>query len=126
MSKEAKKILIVEDEISMLEALSKKFLKEGFEVIQARDGKEGLLKAIKEHPDLILLDIILPKMDGISMMAKLRANGWGKKVKIIILTNLNIDDGRIRDVTKYKPAFYLTKADWKLKDVIKKAEEVVG
>ena len=73
-----KKILIVEDEEIMLKALVEKFSSEGFEVVQAIDGEEGLKKALCEKPDIILLDILLPKMDGMAVLKKLREDTWGK------------------------------------------------
>ena len=86
----AKKILIVEDEASLRKALVEKFQREGFETFLAFDGVEGLDQAERIQPDLILLDIIMPKMDGMTMLKKLRESGdWGKQVPVIILTNLS-------------------------------------
>ena len=73
----SQKILIVEDEDSLLSALVDKFLKAGYRVVTARDGEEGLTVALREQPDLILLDIVMPKMDGISLLRQLRDNSWG-------------------------------------------------
>lgn len=77
-SKKSKTILVVEDQIPILQILVYRFDSEGFNVIEAKNGKDGLELALKEHPDLILLDIILPKLDGIEMLKKLRADNWGK------------------------------------------------
>lgn len=82
-----KKLLIVEDEAPLLETISK-ILSQNYQVIQASDGSQGFNKALVEKPDLILLDVILPIMDGVEVLAKLRADPWGKNVPIIILTNL--------------------------------------
>lgn len=60
-------------------------MKEEFHALGAKDGEEGLELALKEKPDLILLDVIMPKMDGMTMMKKLRKDNWGKKVPIILL-----------------------------------------
>ena len=76
----SKKILIVEDEGLLLEILETKFKKECFEVITARDGQAGLELALSQHPDLILLDIIMPKMDGMTMLKHLRADSVGKNI----------------------------------------------
>ena len=126
MKLEAKKsrILIVEDEVKQLEALMNKFSREDFVVLEAKNGKVGLEIALREHPDLILLDVIMPVMDGMTMLKKLREDKWGKHIPVIILTNLtSADDARNRDVTELEPACYLVKSDWKLEDVVKKVKE---
>ena len=73
-----KTILIVEDELPMLKALADKFSLEGFEILEAKDGAEGLEAAISKKPDLIILDIFMPVMDGKAMFEKLRARRLGK------------------------------------------------
>lgn len=115
-------ILVVEDEKPMLEVLVESFAGEGIIVLGATDGEEGLKRALEEHPDLILLDIVLPKMDGITMLKKLRTDNWGKDVPVIILSNLsNIEtiaqalEGGVYD--------FLVKTDWKLKDLVEKVKE---
>jgi len=120
----AKKILIVEDESPVRKALVEKFQNEGFETAIAFNGEEGLEQADRLHPDLILLDLIMPKMDGMTMLKKLRASGeWGKQVPVIILTNLSSDDdGRISDVAELLPTYYLVKTDWRLNDVVEKVK----
>ena len=120
MIKQVKTILIVEDEQYIRQILADRFSYEGFSVLEAEDGVQGLEVALEECPDLILLDIVMPKMDGITMMKKLRRHKAGKDIPIILLTNLSANDGGTK---KYKPAFYLIKSDWKIKDVIKKAKE---
>lgn len=122
MSKISKKILVVEDEISLLQALILKLKKEGFHVLSARNGQEGLEVAGKEHPDLILLDIIMPVMDGMTMLKKLREDPRGKDVPIIILTNLTGSD-KVADALENESFDYLVKSDWKLEDVVKKVRE---
>ncbi|MGA3292188.1 MAG: response regulator [Candidatus Microgenomates bacterium] len=122
-----KKILIVEDDVALQGVLVHKLTQEGFAVISAKNGQEGLDLALADHPDLILLDIIMPVMDGMTMFRKLRTeNEWGKAVKVIILTNLNSDsDQIINDVTVLEPSYYLVKADWKLEDLVIKVKEVL-
>lgn len=118
----SKSLLIVEDDSSLLLALSDRFGDEGFKIIQAKNGEEGLESALKNHPDLILLDIIMPKMDGITMMKKLREDAWGKQTPVIILTNLSIDDKMLNDISKTEPAYYLVKTDWNMEAVVKKVK----
>ncbi len=118
-------ILVVEDEPVMLQTLVDNLVSEGFNVLQAKDGVEGLSLASKQHPDLILLDILLPQMDGLAMMQKLRSRDmWGKKVPIIILTNLSPDEDKImKRVTEDEPAYYLVKTELNVSDIIEKIKE---
>ncbi|MBI3589207.1 MAG: response regulator [Candidatus Liptonbacteria bacterium] len=120
-----KTILIVEDEVPLLNALHEKLMRNGFITIEARNGEQGLEAAIREHPDLILLDIIMPKMDGMTMFKKLRnENEWGKSVPVIILTNLgSADEARNKDATELEPSHYLVKTDWTLEEVVTKIRE---
>lgn len=118
-------ILIVEDEEVQRKPLADELRDEGFLVLLAQNGQEGLELAFREHPDLILLDILMPVMDGITMMRKLREkNLWGKTVPIILLTNLNANEEEIiKAVTRDEPAYYLVKSDWTLKEVVAKIRE---
>ena len=119
-----KKVLIAEDEAPMLGALNEKFTDEGCNVIAAEDGDAALALAKKEQPDLILLDILMPKVNGLDVLEKIRGVGaWGKKVPIIMLTNLSADDKIINSVAKNEPSYYLVKTDWKLFDIVEKAKE---
>ncbi len=121
-----KKILIIEDEQTLLKALEVKLSKENYEILKAIDGKEGVEVALREHPDLILLDIIMPIMDGIKVLEKLRKNEWGKKVPIImILTNLD-EEKAIAQAKQYDVHDYLVKTNWKLKDIVNKVKAKLG
>ena len=118
-------ILIVEDELPLLKVYADRFSDEGFLVLKANNGQEGLDIAIKEKPDLILADILMPTMDGLTMMQKLRKSGdWGKTVPIILLTNLSADEERIKKiVTENQPVYYLVKLDWSLGAIVNKIKE---
>mgnify|MGYP001559852829 CR=1 FL=1 len=120
-----KTILIVEDELSLRNALCDKLTHEGFAVLEAKNGKEGLEVALREHPDLILLDLVMPKMDGMTMMKKLRGeNEWSKTVPVIILTNLAGDnDQLLQDINETEPSYYIVKSNWKIEDVVAKIQE---
>ncbi|OGF18771.1 hypothetical protein A3G56_02565 [Candidatus Falkowbacteria bacterium RIFCSPLOWO2_12_FULL_45_10] len=117
-----KKILIVEDEALMLRSLSDKFREEKFTVLEANDGANGLDSALANHPDIILLDIIMPKMDGLTVLEKLRQDEWGKEVPVIILTNLS-DSDKVAEAMKNRAYDFLVKADWKLEDIVRKVRE---
>ncbi|MEI8270493.1 MAG: response regulator [bacterium] len=123
-----KKILVieeVEDDASLRNAIRTKLSLEGFNVLEAKNGEEGLAIALAKHPDLILLDIVMPKIDGITMMKKLRQeNEWGKNVPIILLTNLGKDDDKIiQAVSENEPAYYIVKSDYSMKELIEKIRQ---
>jgi len=117
-----KTILLIEDEMPTLEILYDRFTKEGFKVLKARDGENGLELALKEHPDLILLDIILPKVDGIEIIRKLRADNWGKDALVIVLTNLS-DIRTAADALENGVYSFIVKSSWKLEDLVEKVKE---
>jgi len=123
MAKLNKKILIVEDDRSLLLALQEKFTNEGFSVVTALDGEEGLIVAEKEKPDLLLLDIKMPKIDGITMARKLKEGGID--APIIFLTNLD-DAKHISEAIEVSKSDYLIKSDWELEDIVKKVKAKLG
>ena len=118
-----KTILIIEDELPMLKALSDKFTLEGFEILEAKDGAEGLKVATSKKPNLIILDIFMPVMDGKTMFEKLRQDDWGKTVPVIILTNLNPDDKTLDELMKNGPSYYFIKSKWKLEELVEKVKK---
>lgn len=122
---EKTKILIVEDEDLIRKAYADELADDGFTVLKAKNGEEGLEIALGQQPQLILLDILMPVMDGLTMMGKLRqANAYGKAVPIILLTNLSAGEEKIMEsITKNEPAYYLIKSDWNLSDVVEKIKE---
>ena len=91
-----KRILIVEDEQELVKALQVRLGAAGYEVIVAYDGKEGLEKAQEGKPDLILLDILMPQMDGFETLEKLKQDSQTKAIPVIILTAKS----QFEDVTK--------------------------
>jgi len=125
MAEIKKKVLIVEDEKPLREILKDKFKVSGFLTFGAKDGKEGLSIALKEHPDIILLDIIMPIMDGMTVLKKLREDPKGKNIPVILLTNL-ADDQKVAEATEEGVYGYLVKSDWKIADVVKMVEERLG
>lgn len=118
----AQKILIIEDELATRKALEDGFKFAGFEVAVAADGEEGLNEVIKARPDIILLDVVMPVMDGVAFLKSLRANSWGKDIPVIVLSNHN-DAKKISDTMAKGVYAYLTKADWRLDDIIRKVKE---
>jgi DNA-binding response OmpR family regulator len=122
-----KKILVVEDEQALRKALVSSLKDADFEVVEASDGKAGLDKALEEHPDLMLLDLILPKMEGKDVVASLHKDSWGKTVPIIFLTNISdpIKVAEINEISSSNSTLfdYLIKSDWRLEEIIGKVKE---
>ena len=122
-----KLLLIVEDELIVAKTMAEKLKAEGYDVITASDGLEGLKIAELEHPDLILLDLLLPKMEGMEVLSELRKDVWGKTVPVIILTNLSgVDGEKLCDVSELEPCYYLIKANESLQNVVDKIKEELG
>jgi DNA-binding response OmpR family regulator len=117
-----KKVLVIEDEEPVRRVLVNALQDLKCDVLQAKDGQEGLDTALSEHPNLIILDLIMPKLAGQQVCEKLRGDEWGKKAHIIILTNLdsktekeglknlNIDD-------------YLVKSNIKIDELVNTVKE---
>lgn len=118
------KILIAEDDLSIRMALVDRLRAENFELIEATDGKTALDLALLKHPDLILLDILMPVMDGMLFLRKLRGtNTWGKKVPVIILSNLDTQEN-IERSKKDNVCEYMVKSNTKLDEIVEKIKEV--
>lgn len=121
MNPPSKHILIVEDESSLVRILADELRDQGFTVSTANNGQEGLTLALAEHPDLLLVDVVMPYMDGMTMVKKLREDTWGQLVPIIVLTNVSdakkIDESFDRGVYDY-----IVKADWELQDIVRIAK----
>jgi len=122
---ENKKILLVEDDIVLLNVLRDKLSGEGFEVLSAGNGKDGLDLALKFHPNLVMVDVLMPIMDGMEMTTKLREDKWGKDVSVIVLTNLN-NEKNVADFLEKGAYDYLVKANWSLEEVVKRVKEKLG
>jgi len=121
---EKKTILIVEDEGSLRGVLDDKLISSGFDVLEARNGLEGLTTALAKHPDLILLDLSMPKMDGMTMLRELRKDAWGKAVPVIIMTNLpSEDEKRNQDIAELEPTYYFVKVEKSIGEVVAKIKE---
>ncbi len=97
----AKKILLVEDDLILLEMYQKKFTNEGFIIYTAHNGEEGLKSALKDNPDLIILDLAMPVMDGMTMM-------------------------ELQGVLNHRPAYYLRKINTTPQEVVQKAKEILN
>mgnify|MGYP001338387119 CR=1 FL=1 len=119
------KVLVVEDEKPLLEALVEKLEGAGHETCVAKDGVDGITTALEEKPDVILLDLMMPRKDGLQMLKELREDAWGKEAKVIVLTNLS-DPEHIADVLATGTRDYLVKTDWKMSDLLDHIVEKVS
>lgn len=124
MAKIDKKILIAEDDKSLLWILRQSFADAGFSVFFAEDGEVGLAIAEKENPDLILLDISMPRMDGITMAKKLKEKGI--KSQIIFLTNFKDAEHISEAVALMKYTDYIIKSDLSIDQIISRVKERLG
>jgi len=125
--KKLQTILIVEDEESLRAVLHDVLLKHNFRVLEAKNGREGVDQALTKHPDLILLDLLMPEMSGMEALDKIRKSTWGARVPVIILTNLSANSEElVQHMIKGRPVCYLIKSDWKIEDVVAKVQEVLA
>jgi CheY-like chemotaxis protein len=111
-----KNILFIEDEAVMQKAVSEFLGVKGYRVVSALDGEIGISMAQKQSPDLILLDIILPKVDGFDVLKKLKNDPATKSIPVIVLTNLS----QMSDISKIMElgvTTYLVKSDQSLQDI---------
>lgn len=119
------KILIIEDESIMLSLLRRKLVGEGYEVFAAKDGQEGLEKIKEIKPDLVLLDIIMPKLGGIGVLEEMQKDREAKKVPVIIISNsgqpVEIDRAR-----KLGARDWLIKTEFDPQEVSDKVKKQIG
>jgi len=120
-----KTILFIEDEANLQKLVSEQLTAEGFECLSALNGEIGLKKANETRPDLILLDLILPKKDGFEALKILKSQKETKNIPVIVLTNLesSVD---IQKALALGATAYLVKANYKLEEIVKKIKELCG
>src|SRR3989344_8497593 len=118
------KVMLVEDDNNLREIYEARLQAEGYEIVSAKDGEEALALAVKEKPDLIITDIMMPKISGFDMLDILRSTPETKNTKVIMMTAL----GQVEDKTradKLGADRYLVKSQVTLEDVAKVAREVL-
>lgn len=119
----AKKILFIEDERRFQETLGAKLQKEGYEMLAAFDGESGLKMVEEEKPDLILLDLILPKKDGFKVLEILKAKPELSPIPVIVVTNLESKKD-IEKALSLGVRSYLVKASYTLDEIAQKVREI--
>lgn len=120
-----KKILLIEDESVLRKTLGDVLTQEGYKIIVAEDGERGLELSKTEKPDLILLDLILPKMNGFEVLESLKKDEFTKDIPVVVLTNLEGSDG-ISKVIELGATAYLVKAEYSLEELIGKIKHALG
>ncbi|MFH1598429.1 MAG: response regulator [Patescibacteria group bacterium] len=118
---EKPKVLIIDDEEPFLLVMTEK-LSDYFQVTVAKDGQAGLERALAEHPDLILLDIVMPKMHGWDVYEKLRRDDWGKWVPVVIMTNV-ANKYKAEQGAKSGEFDYCVKSDYNLEEIVEKIKD---
>lgn len=120
----AAKVMLVEDDINLSEIYQARLEAEGFEIISAKDGEEALALAVKEHPDLIISDVMMPKISGFDMLDILRGTEGVQNTKVIMMTALGQSEDKLR-AEKLGADRYLVKSQVTLEDVVKVVHEVL-
>ncbi|MFT5037025.1 MAG: DNA-binding response OmpR family regulator [Candidatus Azotimanducaceae bacterium] len=117
-------ILVIENETDLREAITVSLETESFTVLQASDGEEGYQTALREHPDVILLDIMMPKMNGHEALEKIRNDPWGKDAKVIFLSSMSDAENVVRAVEKGSED-YIVKSHASLEEIVSKVKQVL-
>ncbi len=120
-----KKILFVEDESILQKAFGDVLQQKGYKILNALNGEIGLRMAKSENPDLILLDLVLPRLHGFEVLKKLKEDPETKEIPVIVLTNLE----KMEDINKaieLGATTYLVKTEYKIEEVIEKIKKIIG
>ena len=118
------KILLVDDDRLMVKMYQGKFEDDGYDVAVATNGEQGIEKTNEFKPDLILLDIMMPKVNGLEMLKRLKEKETTKKIPVILLTNVGSEEDAKHGLSLGAVA-YLVKAHYDVKDIVKKVKEVL-
>ena len=119
------KIMLVEDDKSLREIYSIRLVAEGYNIVSANDGEEGLQMAVEEKPDLIISDVMMPKISGFDMLDILRSTPETANIKVIMMTALSSDEQRQRGENLGADR-YLVKSQVGIEDVVNAVHEVLG
>lgn len=123
---EGKKILLVDDDMAFCEMLSEILTAEGAHVITEIDGESGINRALKEHPDIVVFDVMMPRMSGIQALEQLRKDQWGKNIPALLLTNVNEPEAVAAGIESGPPTEYLLKVDWTLEQIAERIKNVLA
>jgi two-component system, OmpR family, response regulator MprA len=115
-------ILLIDDDEALLEAVGDKLVAKGYAVSSAKNGVEGVALALAGHPDLILLDIVMPQMNGWEVLDALSKDAWGKTAHVVMLSNSD-DMENISQAVEHNMKEYIIKGAWPLDELVRKIEE---
>lgn len=118
-------VLVVDDDLTLRELYAERLKQEGYAVLESDNGEDAIKKATDQLPALIILDIMMPKTNGIDVMTKLRADEKTKAIPIIVLTALIQEIDKIKSIMTERDA-YLIKSEQMPKDVIAKVNAVLA
>jgi DNA-binding response OmpR family regulator len=118
-------VLLVEDDVFLSGIYKKKFEMEGYKIATADNGEQALVEVKKKKPDIVLLDILLPKLDGFAVLEKLQADAGTKEIPVILLTNLGQKDD-VEKGLKAGAVDYLIKAHFKPSEIVEKVRKTLG
>jgi len=124
-AKSLKKVLIAEDEDAIRLALGQALTNEGIQTFLAPDGQTALDLALKEHPDLIILDMVMPKLHGMDVYNNIRNDIWGSQVRIIFLTNFG-QNPRTEEAAQHEQTELIVKNDSKLSEIVRIVKNRLG
>lgn len=119
------KVLLIEDDPLMIRMYQRKLLSDGFEVDAALDGEEGLVKVRSFRPDLVLLDIMMPKLNGLQVLERVKSDPTISKTPIIVLTNIGSSEDDINRGLELGAVAYLVKSYYRPDEVVAKVKEVL-
>jgi len=125
MSENKNTVLVVDNEKDLADSISTALEHEGFSVLVENGGKPGLATTLREHPDMILLDIEMPDMTGIEVLKELRKDDWGRNVTVVIMTVVD-DFQKIAEVVENKGDAYILKNDLDLFTLVELVREKIG
>lgn len=120
-----KKVLIIEDDDHISKIYGIKLSKENVDTIVARDGEEGINMIVSEKPDLVLLDLMIPKKDGFTVLEEVKKTPFGKNLPILVLSNLG-QENDIKKATSLGAADYFIKVNLSIQEVIDKVNKYLG
>ncbi|MFA4845584.1 MAG: response regulator [Patescibacteria group bacterium] len=115
------RILLIDDDPNVQDIYGTALKTHGFEVAEALNGTEGLALALRDHPDLILLDLLMPGMTGFQLLEELRKDAWGRNAKVVVISNLKKEDNDMA-VAEHLVFDYLNKSDHTLEEVCGRIE----
>ncbi|MBU1015170.1 response regulator [Patescibacteria group bacterium] len=120
-----KRILFIEDESALQKAFSDTLTEEGYEVVSALDGEIGLRLAKEKKPDVILLDLVLPRLHGFDVLSRLKQDEETKHIPVIVMTNLE-EMENVQKALELGATTYLVKSNYQLHDVVERVKQLLA